>query len=172
MRSSPIKITNSAKDWKAASQQLSRARDRVVGMAFSRPCLDTLTALDVTPAQVVQAAGAAQFNDALASSVTRASLYANVPTAAGAQAQFKDQTVQRWFQSDSTVMAAADLRGPRIFFRSAGVDASDLLFNSALLVHELLHNIKGFDDDWIESTLGIFGKSSDWITSRVYDDCF
>lgn len=69
-------------------------------------------------------------------------------------------------------MAAAELNGFRIFFRPSGVDAGDLLYNSALLMHELLHNIAELDDDTIKQRLGLSGKTSDWINSRLYDDCF
>jgi len=179
IRSSPIKVTNSAKNWNAADQELSRARDRVVGMAFSQPCLDTLGALGVTPAQIVQAAGSAQFNDAMTSSATHASLYANSPLARSVPGDWANQTVGGWFSSDPSVMAAASLKGNQIYFRPAGVDASDLLFDAALLVHELIHDITGYVDGDIATKLGlpqtipgVVKAGSDWITSRFYDDCF
>jgi RHS repeat-associated protein len=171
IRSAPIAIANPAPDWRVASEQLGRARDRIVNTDFSQDCTDTLALLGATPAQVVQAAGAAQFNNALTSTDTRASLYANSPAAASAATQFGSQTIENWFQSDPTIMAAAELRGDRIFFRPSGVDASDLLFNSSLVMHELLHNITGFSDSTIMDRLGLSGKS-DWINSRLYDDCF
>lgn len=70
-------------------------------------------------------------------------------------------------------MAAADLSGSRIFFRSSGVDASNVSFNKALVAHELLHNMTGSVDSVLQDKLGIpAGRASEWITDRLFNDCF
>lgn len=172
MRTAPIKVRSPARNWEDAKLQLERARHKVLSMIFTGTCLYTLSALGVSHERVLEAARAAEFRNPLVSYELRASLYANTPLAAAAMAQFGNQTIWQWFRQDDSVMAAADLNGRRIFVRPSGVDADSLLFNAALLLHELLHNV-GLDDDTIKSRLGIGSHlTSEWVTSRIYDDCF
>jgi hypothetical protein len=170
--SNPIAPSHPAATWNDALPKLQDARDKIINMSFSEGCKDILGTVGVTPAQIVQAAGAAQFLDALTSTETRASLYSNTSAAAAAASQYGRQTIQQWFLSESGVMAAADLSGFRIFFRPSGVDVGDLLFNSSLLMHELIHNITGLSDEVIKGKMGLYGATSDWISTQIYIKCF
>ncbi|MEZ5356322.1 MAG: hypothetical protein R2762_27110, partial [Bryobacteraceae bacterium] len=173
IRTSPIRVTNPSANWSEALGQLGAARNRVSNMVFRQSCTDTLAAVGVSPAQVVQAAASATFSDALTSADLRSSLYANTAAATSASSAFGNQTIAQWFSSDASVMAAAALKGQSVYFRFQGVDRSDILYNSSKLIHELLHNITGLTDDQIGDRLGIPEHlRSEWITSRIYDDCF
>ena len=170
--SGPIVSLHPASNWNDALAHLDEGRGRVINMDFSQPCEQALKEVGVTPAQMVQAAAAAQFNNAMTSTESRAGLYSNTAAAGTAAEQYHGQNIQQWFESDRGVMAAADLNGFRIFFRPSGVDSRDLLFNSSLLMHELIHNMTGLDDDSIMSKMGLYGKTSDWITTSIFINCF
>jgi len=175
---------NPARNWAEASARLESARADIVALLeHLRPeCVRTLALVGMNAGQLVAAAQNVVILDAFGvagQAATRASLYANTGAAAAAVDQYGGQTIRNWFQASPGTMAAADLNGNRVFFRSAGVDAISLGYNVGLLAHELIHNASGLADDVIMARLGIVQDPrvrdqppSAEVSRRLTRDCF
>jgi hypothetical protein len=157
-----------------ASHMLSTIRNA----SFSDDCQTWLEqTLGVRTHQVQMQAGLAEIRNGFASNELYSSLYANSAAAGAASRTHGSLTIADAFlpsvPSRLQINAASDLMGTRIFLNPNAVAEMDDTYFTALLFHELLHNI-GFIDDDLKSKFGITeaGDATDSITREVKKKCF
>ena len=141
--------------------------------AHLQNCLSELRDLGVTPATVRLGARLANVVNGVGSTVPRADTYRSNDTVnRAARGQLAGETVgSRLARPD--VYAVADLGGHNIYVDPAKVSRYNAQQVLGLAFHEVLHNITGEGDGFLQDRLGIHGPgSSDRISNQLIRACF
>jgi hypothetical protein len=152
--------------------------------SFSAQCDKDLAAVGASPAALQAAASTADFQNGIGSSATVASLYSGAATPIVGQlgANSPGTIGQVFAGSPLGVVAEAQLGGNNIYLN--GPLISGLLngtyqltggaaFNvTAVVMHELLHNLTGLTDPEIQTDLGLTQSAvTDNISQKLATDC-
>jgi hypothetical protein len=145
--------------------------------AQSEPCEKDLAALGVTDSQVSAAAfGANILNGMTAIFGTFADeVYGNASPELHNAAVGEFGTinmVQYMTLVSPTAAAVAQIKGSNIYFNPSWVNGMTPLDQTAMLLHEFMHNITGLTDDEIQTRLGLSTKAaSQNIGDKLKQDC-
>ncbi len=151
-----------------------------IGQLFAGPqsesCEKDLKALDLTDAQVSQAAYQVNILDGLTaiSGTYAQNIWANSPAYQANVTVFGNiNLVQYMTLVSPNAAAVAQANGSNIYINASWINGMSGLDQEALLLHELLHNITGLTDDAIQTRLGIdvtvFAQN---IADKLKADCF
>jgi len=134
--------------------------------------------MKVTAAQVAQNAGSVNILNAFANptafTTTYASAVAGNTDAAGAySAVYGTTSVASYFALHAGTVAIAQMNGNNVWISSAWVNGMMANDQSAMLLHEFVHQISSQTDDVIQAALGLAtNRPSDNITQKLKADCF
>jgi len=143
-----------------------------------KPCKQDLQDLNTTPGAMQAGAQNAKLSNGTTSDALRSSLFANSSPQLyhAAQGQFTTMTVKQAMASNPGMEAISALNGNSIYINPAltAITKTNTFWdNSAMIAHELVHNVTGLTDSEIQTRLGL--KVSD-ITKNISDklkaDCF
>jgi RHS repeat-associated protein len=142
----------------AAIDAAQEARNFMVGRftsgAFSQECQGKLDALGVNAEQMAASLSGASFSTTMGNLDSFADLYKDSTQYGNAKAQYKNLTIDHFFDDNPNVSAVSSLGGNRIYLNPSVVNNYGSAYMAALLSHEVLHNM-GMDDDTIKKKLGI-----------------
>jgi RHS repeat-associated protein len=171
---------NANTDFATAQQALLNAADGIVNMfgsnQISPQCDQDLVAVGVTNMQVATAAQTVNILNAWTDGGQAnyaSAVYGNSPLAGAAAAQWGTTTVETYVAAYSGTVAVAQLSGNNVYINSGYVNSFSATNQSALLLHELFHNITGSVDDVLQGALGLAtGGASQNIGDKLAADCF
>jgi hypothetical protein len=111
------------------------------------------------------------------SNTLRSSLFANTKAFSSAQLQYRTQTISQAMATNPHIEALSALNGSTIYINPAMTAVTNLNTfwdNSAMIAHEVVHNVTGLTDEDIQSRLGLKVDSNNTknISDKLKQDCF
>ncbi|MGC1483395.1 MAG: hypothetical protein WA789_06335 [Candidatus Acidiferrum sp.] len=118
----------------------------------------------------------AQLFNGSTSNALHSSLYANTPAFHAAQAQFGNQTIGQAMAANRGIEALSALNGNGIYINPGltVLTATNTFWdNSAMIAHEVVHNVTGLTDSEIQSALSLkVSEITKNISDKLKGDCF
>jgi RHS repeat-associated protein len=166
----------------AAQAIFQKGAAKIATMNFSSKCSTDLAAVGTT-ATAVQAdatylanpANSNAIQNGAVSTVLESSLWANTLGYNGAVADFGNMTIGQYMAQNAGTVAEAQLNGNTIYINPSLINSgpSNYYFNTATVLHEVLHNVTGLGDPAVQTDLGLpVSKDTSNITNRLIADCF
>jgi RHS repeat-associated protein len=139
----------------------------------SPDCEADLKAVGVTDAQITAAALSTNIINGFTAITNYAQdVYGNSPLAAAAAGQYGSENMVQFMANNLNVAAVAQLNGSNVYINSGLVNAMTPAQQSAMLLHEMLHNITGQTDDALQDALGLpTNQASQNISDKLQRDC-